>query len=344
MRCVCVLLGCVLVISGVAGCDAAGMTALHAANAVAQLGGYELHRDVSYGPNSRHELDIYVPADASGPRPVVIFFHGGDWSEQYPAKDMHRFVGEALTSRGLVAVLVNYRRYPSVRFPAFVRDGARAVAWAREHVGEYGGDPDGLFLMGHSAGAHIASMLTVNERYLREAEAEPRWIAGLIGLAGPYSFLPMPDEPLLKDLFGPPSRYPLSQPVNYVDADEPPMLLLSGGKDRRVPPQVMRRMVRAVRGKGGRVTAKTYDHLDHIMLLGSLATPVRWYESVADDVAEWVRGRWAERRRIGGDRIVTGRRETGGLRGPVAGNRENSEMEAASWYDRSSLPQPTTTP
>ncbi|MFW6059251.1 MAG: alpha/beta hydrolase [Phycisphaeraceae bacterium] len=271
------------------GCGALGMAALHTANAASVIGNYQLEHDLAYGPEPAHRLDVYRPRRGfEGPRPVIVFFHGGDWSEQYPDKDMHKFVGEALASYGCVAVVANYRRYPSVRFPAFVEDAAGAVVWTRRHIREYGGDPEAIFLMGHSAGAHIASMVALNERYLLEAGGDPAWVRGLVGLAGPYSFLPMPDDPLLKALFGPPQRYPLSQPVNYVDHDAPPMLLLSGARDKRVPTLVMHRLERAVRAHGGEVETRTYRYLDHIMLIGSLAMPVRWSQPVIDDVTAFV--------------------------------------------------------
>lgn len=263
------------------GCQSqrAGMMWLHAANQVARLGAYEAHEDLVYGEHARHRLDVFVPRSAgTRPQPVVIFFHGGDWSEGYPGKEAHRFVADALTSRGLVTVIPNYRRYPDVRFPAFVQDAADAVVWTHRHIASFGGDPDRLIVMGHSAGAHLASMVALNDRYLREAGGRMEWIAGLIGMAGPYSFLPMPDDPLLKDLFGPPERYGLSQVVNYVDGRRnPPMLLIGGADDERVPLICLERMERRVLDTGGEVRTEVYEGLDHIMLIASLARPIRWY-------------------------------------------------------------------
>jgi acetyl esterase/lipase len=96
----------------------------------------------------------------------VIFLHGGTWVKG--EKEDYRFVGAALAEAGYVAVLPNYRLYPQVRFPEFIQDGARAVLWAREHASEFGGDPSALFVMGHSAGAHIAASLALDSKYLTE--------------------------------------------------------------------------------------------------------------------------------------------------------------------------------
>ncbi len=124
----------------------------HAAlNAPAYLASYQRHADIRYGePGERQSLDVYVPPGASK-RPVVVFWYGGTWSRG--AKEWYRFVGASLASSGYVAVLPDYRLYPKVRFPTFIEDGAQALKWVHAHVGEFGGDPDAIFLMGHSAGA-----------------------------------------------------------------------------------------------------------------------------------------------------------------------------------------------
>lgn len=280
-----------LVCLAMTGCQTVGYLALNTANGIAALGDYRRVTDLSYGPHERHRLDIYTPGDArNDPRPVVIFFHGGDWSEGYPGKESLRFVGDALTNRGFVAVVANYRRYPDVRFPAFVDDGAAAVVWTRHNIAEFGGDPDRLFVMGHSAGGHTATMIALNPKYMRRAGGDPRWISGVIGIAAPYAFLPMPDEPLLHDLFGPPERYELSQVINYVREDQPPLLLMAGTRDTRVPLECARRLEDRVRNRNQPVEVKTYK-LDHIMMIASLAAPVRWNRRapVIDDIATFVR-------------------------------------------------------
>lgn len=273
------------------GCQAVGYLALNTANGIAALGDYRRTADLAYGPHPRHRVDVYAPRDAiENPRPVVVFFHGGDWSEGYPGKESLRFVGDALTSRGFVAVVANYRRYPDVRFPAFVDDGAAAVVWARHNIAEFGGDPDRLFVMGHSAGGHTATMIALNPDYMRRAGGDASWITAVIGISGPYAFLPMPEDPLLRDLFGPPERYEQSQVINYVREDQPPMLLMAGTRDTRVPLECMRRLEDRVRRYDLPLEVKTYEQ-GHIMMIASFATPVRWNRRrpVIDDIAAFVR-------------------------------------------------------
>ena len=134
-------------------------------------------------------------------------------------------------------------------------DAADAVAWTRAHIASLGGDPHRLFLMGHSAGAQIATLLALDPRYLRhDARSRQADICGVIGLAGPYDFLPLHDAEL-KLIFGPEDERPRSQPINYVTPQAPPMLLLAGQDDDVVKARehaAARRAAACRRGRGAR--------------------------------------------------------------------------------------------
>ncbi|MEO7155926.1 MAG: alpha/beta hydrolase, partial [Vicinamibacterales bacterium] len=133
-------------------------------NATVPARNYLRTDDISYGPLARQKLDVYRPKSPPPRADIVIFFYGGDW--QAGSKRDYRFVAEALTSRGFVAVMPNYGLYPEVTFPAFVEDAAQVVRWAHDNATTIGGDPAHIYLMGHSAGAHIAALLTLDARYL----------------------------------------------------------------------------------------------------------------------------------------------------------------------------------
>lgn len=120
----------------------------------------------------RQKLDVYRPKKMMPPAKVVIFFHGDSWRNG--SKTDHRFVGQALTSRGFVVVIPDYRVYPQVIFPAFVEDGASAVRWVRDNISTYDGDKNQLYLMGHFAGSHIAALLTLDFRYLHAVGARTK--------------------------------------------------------------------------------------------------------------------------------------------------------------------------
>jgi acetyl esterase/lipase len=117
---------------------------------MARKEGIRVANDLSYGEGPRHTLDIYAPETVGASAPIVVFFYGGGWEG---AKEMYRFIGYSLAAQGLVVVIPDYRLHPAVEFPAFMNDAAEAVTWTRANAAQFGGDPDRLFLMGHSAGA-----------------------------------------------------------------------------------------------------------------------------------------------------------------------------------------------
>ncbi len=230
---------------------------------------------VQYDPEHALSLDVYRPENARGKVAVVVFFYGGSW--KWGTRQDYRFVGQSLAKAGVLVLMPDYRKAPQVAFPAFVEDGARAVAWAKQHAAEYGGDPSRIFVAGHSAGAHIAAMLGTDGRFLRAVGMQPRDLAGVVGLAGPYDFLPITD-PTLKPVFGSESQWPLSQPVNFVDGDESPFLLLQGTADKVVWPRNAQRLATKLRALHEPVEVRMVDGAGHFGLLVGLlrdASPVR---------------------------------------------------------------------
>ena len=263
----------------------AGCSPLRLINGLAPSRTYRATNGLPYGSHPRQLLDVYRPAEPSGPAPVVVFFYGGNWKSGERAD--YLFAGEALASRGFVAVIADYRLYPEVRFPSFLEDCAKAVGWVFARIGEHGGDPDRLFLMGHSAGAYNAAMLALDPSYLQAAGVEPRRVRGLIGLAGPYDFLPLESD-ISKAVFGFPDTPLATQPIRFVSAASPPALLASGDNDSVVRPQNTRRLAARLRQDGVPVREILYPRVSHLMLVGSLAAALRGYAPVLDDVAEFV--------------------------------------------------------
>lgn len=247
---------------------------------------YQLTREQAYGQLPRQTLDIYRPNnDLAQAAPVVVFFYGGRW--QTGAKEEYRFVAEALAARGFVVVVPNYRLYPQVRYPAFLQDCAAAVAWTSRHIGDFGGDPAQINLMGHSAGAYNAMMLGLNPQYLHQA-GNTAQIRSVIGMAGPYDFLPLTD-PALQQIFGPESAWPATQPIRYARAGAPPVLLQLGGDDETVKPGNSERLAQRLQGAGAKVTLRNYDGLSHAGMIGALALPFRLNSPVLDDIEQFLR-------------------------------------------------------
>ena len=249
-------------------------------------GGYRETGDIVYGPAQRNKLDVYVPnAPVGKPLPVVVFFYGGSW--EAGRRQDYQFVAEALTTNGFIAVLPDYRVYPEVVFPAFMQDAAAAVKWTREHIAEYGGDPAQLFVMGHSAGAHIAAMLALDGQYLNEVGMRPQDLDGMIGLAGPYDFLPLQSD-TLKIIFGPEDERWKSQPINFVDGQNPPMLLVVGTDDKRVLPRNTYNLASKIEAAGGPVEVAEFPGWGHIDVVARLAEPLR-DETLLQTVARFIR-------------------------------------------------------
>jgi acetyl esterase/lipase len=241
---------------------------------------------VAYAPRSRGTLDICRPAGALA-APVVVFFYGGSW--QGGSKGRYRYVAKALARRGYMAVVPDYRIYPEVRYPDFLHDGALAVRWVKDNAKKFGGDPGRLFVMGHSAGAHIAAMLAIDGRWLNKVGLAPeRDIAGLLGIAGPYDFLPLRDE-TLKVIFGGANR-PETQPIFHVASGAPPALLLTGGRDRTVEPGNSTRFAARLRASGNDAAVRTYPRAGHLIIVAALAPLLRFLIPVLRDVDAFIRG------------------------------------------------------
>ena len=256
-------------------------------NATVPTDTYQASEGLVYGSEPRQRLDVYRPSADASRAPLVVFFYGGSWSLGDRAD--YRFVGEALASRGIVAVVADYRLSPAVRYPVFVQDSARALRWAFDHAAEYGADPARVFVMGHSAGAYNAAMLALDPRWLAAVGLTPARLAGWIGLAGPYDFLPIGD-PKTQVAFNWPETPPDSQPLVHASRASPPALLLAASQDTVVNPQ---RSTVAMAGRltasGVRVESALYDSVSHVTLLASMASVLRGRAPVLERVSVFVR-------------------------------------------------------
>jgi acetyl esterase/lipase len=246
---------------------------------------FNKHDGIAYGRLPRQKLDVYVPRNGGQDLPVVVFFYGGTW--QSGQRQDYLFIAEALTARGIVTVIPDYRLYPEVRFPTFIEDGAAAVAWVRHHISAYGGEPSRLFLMGHSAGAYIASMLALNPSYLDQVGMSPDELKGFIGLAGPYDFLPLKRPRLIK-IFGGADDIPETQPVCFARDKAPPALLLHGAADKIVRPQNSERLAQCLRAAGSRVEEKFYPGFKHMRIIVLLASPLQGDDPLMEDIEHFI--------------------------------------------------------
>lgn len=254
-------------------------------NAFLSEEGMQRVRDVRYGPGNRHRLDVYRPTYTAPGTPVVIFVHGGAWNTGN--KDMYFFAARSLVDQGYVAVLPNYRLFPTVSYPAFVEDTARAVAWTLENIHKYSGDPGKVFLMGHSAGAYNAAMVAYKDSLLEKFNVDNSKLRGFIGLAGLYDFLPVNHKHVHK-VFGSEKLSVRTQPVNFVDSDDPEALLLHGKNDVIVDPKNSYKMNSALKRNGVESKLKSMNSLNHVYLILSVGPYFRTDYSSLDVIDKYI--------------------------------------------------------
>lgn len=268
---------------------AAACSPVAAINALTPSSTYTLHPDIAYGPDPRQKLDVYIPRDRQKPAPIVTFFYGGNWNSG--SRKDYQFVGEAMASRGMVIVIADYRLYPQVRYPEFLKDCAAAVAWTVREAVNHGGDPGQLFIMGHSAGAYNAAELALDSRWLATRGLSPSIFKGFIGLAGPYDFIPIENADT-RPVFFYPDTPSDSQPINHASASSPPTLLIASNRDSLVNPvRNTGGLAKRLRAAGVPVEEVYFDRTTHTTLIGAMSRPLRALAPVLDTVASFVAAR-----------------------------------------------------
>ena len=241
---------------------------------------------ISYGRAERNRLDYYEPVDVTENAPLVVFFYGGGWKNG--SRQKYEFVASALTKAGFRVVIPDYRLFPHVSFPVFMDDAAAAVAWALNNETNSQAQDAGVYLVGHSAGAQIAALLATDHAYLAKVSVPSSALFGLVGLSGPYDFLPIESGYLL-DVF-PENEREASQPVNYVNAAVPPTLLIHGEDDTLVEPGNSERFAAALRKAGVPVTVKYYEGTGHATVAAAMAPQLDFLADTLDDTITFIKG------------------------------------------------------
>ena len=256
-------------------------------NSTDQRKNIEAERNLSFAPAQHLSLDVYRPLHARG-APVVVFFYGGDWT--HGKRQWYRFVGTTLAAHGVITVIPDYRKYPRVGLDGFMQDAARAVAWAHQHAHELGGDPRNVFLMGHSSGAQIAGLLTTHPSWLAADGVSSHDLAGFIGLAGVYDFVPIRHKEIgMRHVFGEqPVQQQRADPMTFVHAGEPPMLLLQGSADHEVRAAGNVALAHKARAAHDDAELKLYPGVGHMALVLSLSRPMQQQAPVLHDVLSFI--------------------------------------------------------
>ncbi len=262
-------------------------SAVDVLNATVPSDTYQRTEGLAYGPQPRQLVDVYQPKTDIKNAPLVVFFYGGSWSSGERAD--YRFVGEALATQGIVAVVADYRLSPEVLYPVFVQDSALAMRWAFDNAQKYGVDPGRIFVMGHSAGAYNAAMVALDKRWLGAVGLSPAKLAGWIGLAGPYDFLPIGDRKT-QVAFNWPNTPPDSQALSHASSASPPALLLAPTQDSVVNTQRSTvGMAQRLKSNGVRVESELYDTVSHVTIVAAMASVLRSRAPVLERVTDFVK-------------------------------------------------------
>jgi acetyl esterase/lipase len=262
---------------------ACGGIAFTAANAPALFGEFSRRADVAYGTRPRQQLDVYSPTRAKD-LPIVVFWYGGGWDSG--KKSQYRFVGAALAKAGYVAVLPDYRLYPEAKFPAFVQDGAEALAWVASHATEIGGDPKRIYVAGHSAGAHLAAMLAYDLSFTERVGLPPDTVLGFIGLSGPYAL--DPNNAIYRAIFAAPFTPAEWQPVQLARSGAPPALLMHGESDEVVYVGHARQMAAALEAVDVEVSLRIYEGRGHRDTAAAFAVPAPHKLPVLEEIRRFI--------------------------------------------------------
>jgi len=207
----------------------------------------KVYSSLSYGEHTRNTLDIYTPSgDVNAP--VLFFCHGGGWSSG--DKSMYGHIGTHFAKHGFCAVVINHRLSPEVKHPEHTIDAAKAFAWVKQNINQYGGNPQTINLMGHSSGAHITALLCSDPAYLRNVGCDPKEVHRYVGVSGVYKIDLMITLSGYGHVFDKCDRTAAS-PAHFVPAC--PCFLVYGEKDYNTMPRQTRAFEDQIRHHQGPV-------------------------------------------------------------------------------------------
>ena len=231
------------------------------------------------------KLDIWGDPKGNAKKPVMVFFYGGGWANG--ERSHYGFAARAYAAKGFIVVVPDYRKVPQVRFPVFNQDGAAAVRWVHDNIQHYGGDPARIVLAGHSAGAYIAMMLTLDRHYLRDAGVDPAIIRATVGLSGPYDFYPYDSKRSINAMHAWPNPQE-TQPIAYARKDAPPIMVVTGTADDTVKPRNAILLSKRLHELGAPVEFRAFDDLSHEDVVMALSKPFRSKAPVLQDSADFL--------------------------------------------------------
>ncbi len=258
-------------------------------------GDVRTYRDLRYYSGqdahpTKHLLDLYLPPQQAS-FPLLVFVHGGAWTrgDKSAYAGAYEYLGTAVARQKVGVAVINYRLSPEVMHPEHARDVARAVAWLCRNSGKYGWSPKRIFLVGHSAGAHLAALIAVDPSYLRALGLTPEIVKGVVAISGVYDLTlgGVTAKMLYEPVFGSdPQVLTAASPALQITKSAPPFLVLYAQNDLPSLDIQARRFTRALEHAGIPVKMAMIPGRDHVSIISGLA---REGDPVRKMVMEFVR-------------------------------------------------------
>ncbi|HEX6892584.1 MAG TPA: alpha/beta hydrolase [Chryseolinea sp.] len=192
-------------------------------------------KNITFDAQHKLQLDVYSPKRVDSPQPVFVFIHGGRWNSG--KKSQYKFLGRRMAAKGVVTVVPDYRLSPRTNYRGATTDVAMALKWTKEHINEYGGDESSIYIAGHSAGGHLAALVSVDNFYFDSLDiSSPVSGTILIDAFGLDMFSFLSDEELKKHktyyaMFGrEPEKWKDGSPIFHLNENMKPFLMFVGTK------------------------------------------------------------------------------------------------------------------
>jgi acetyl esterase/lipase len=244
-------------------------------------------KDIPYIPansptfdNKKHLLDIYRPKTITQAPPVIVFIHGGTWTHQ--SKNWYKFVGKEFAKHGFIAVIPNYRLSPEANYDQMMLDVTKAVVWAQDNSGYYGGDRNQVYIAGYSAGGHLAAMAALNKEFFQNID-EKSALKGVI-LIDPYGLeladilASYPDKKA-KRIGKPFGESQLKRdratPANFLGQNNLPFLILHGKNTVKSIKSSIGSFTETAKNQGHEVNYQTFKRKGHF----DMGTMLRWHNN-----------------------------------------------------------------
>jgi len=229
----------------------------------------------------KHILDVFSPKDLPS-APVLFFIHGGGWRSG--DKSIYPFLGRTFAQQGFVTVVISYRLTPEVQHPGHIQDVARAFAWTYKNIAQYGGNPNQIFVTGHSAGGHLAALLALNKKYLQAEGLSTDLIKGVSPISGVYNITALAG---FNDVFtSDPEMRRDASPVAQVSDKQPPFLLIYAQNDLPTLDAQAVELSKLLQQKSTEAKTLLVPNKDHISIIGSIGIP---NDLTTESIAKFVR-------------------------------------------------------